>query len=381
MAIYTVFFGPLAKFPGPPLAAASYVPYAFHLADGTLSEWIKELHEQYNSEVVRISPNDLSFICASAWKDICGPRPGHRPFEKDVAVYGKAPNGIDTLLTAKKQDHSRMRRVLDHAFSTKALKEQEPLILGSIDKLVRCLHNQVTRPYAGKVDLTNWYRWMSFDVTGDLAFGESFNCLESEANHPWVQMVFGNLQGIVFMNACSRFPLFASVLPYLIPSRITKMMDDHWASTKAKLARRIANGTARQDFLSPILENNTDKGLMHGEIESNASLLIIAGSDSVASSITGSTWFLTKHPEVMEKLKDEINQAFSKEADITIKSVDQLPYLAAVVDEVLRIYPVALAGQASIIPPKGDTVAGYWLPGNVSSNSSLSCLNFLQLQI
>ena len=59
-----------------------------------------------------------------------------------------------------------MRRVLDHAFSTKALREQSPLILDYVDSLIETLYEQVSGPSRGKVDLTQRYGWMSFDLIG-----------------------------------------------------------------------------------------------------------------------------------------------------------------------------------------------------------------------
>ncbi|MCJ1282481.1 hypothetical protein MMC26_001804 [Xylographa opegraphella] len=382
-ALYSVFFHPLRKFPGPPFAAASYLPYALHLANGTFSVWVKDLHQQYKSDVVRLSPRDLSFIGASAWKDISGYRAGHRPFDRDVAVYGKPVNGVDTLLTADRLDHPRMRRVLDHAFSSQALKEQDSIILGTVDKFIQCLTNQASQPSTAKVDMAKWFNWMTFDLIGDLAFGESFNCLEEQVNHPWVQMIFGNLQGIVYLNACSRFSLLASILPYLIPSRIKKMIEEHWQLTLSMLRRRIDRGTKRRDFVSPILENNTKKTLKPGEMEANASLFMIAGSDSVAASLAGATWYLMRNPDVLEKLRHEIDEYIQVHGEITIRQIDQLPYLAAVVNEAWRIYPVALAGQASIVPSGGDTISGYWIPGNtgVSMNQYAvyrSSMNFAE---
>lgn len=200
-------------------------------------------------------------------------------------------------------------------------------------------------------------------ITGDLAFGESFDCLKDSKNHPWVQMVVGNLQGVVFMNALTRFMPIDSLTPYLLPPRIQKMIKAHWAATQAKLQRRLAKGTTRPDFISPILENNKGIGLTDREIESNASLFIIAGSDSIATALAGVTWYLLKHPAIMQKLKEELDSTFQSEQEITVQRVEQLPYLVAVMDEAMRIYPVGLAGQASIIPPEGDDIAGHWLPG------------------
>ena len=201
---------------------------------------------------------------------------------------------------------------------------------------------------------------------GDLAFGESFECLEHEENHPWLQLIFGNLKGLALKGALSRFTAIEAILPYLIPRSVEKMLADHFASTQVKLQRRIAKGTDRLDFISPILENNTGKGLTDGEIEANASLFIIAGSDSMGLVLSGVTWYLLQHPKVMEKLRDEIDHNFRDEKEITLPKLELLPYLCAVVDETMRIYPVGLAGQASLVPPGGDTICGHFIPGGVN---------------
>ena len=143
------------------------------------------------------------------------------------------------------------------------------------------------------------------------------------------------------------------------------MIDDHFKQTQDKLSRRIAKGAARPDFLTPILENNSAKALTKDEIDSNASLFIIAGSDSVGSSVAGATWFLLENPNVMARLKREVDEAYNTEEDITTQSVDGLPYLCAVVQELLRLYPVGLAGQASVVPPEGAAISGHWIPGKV----------------
>ncbi len=146
---------------------------------GELSHWLRGLHEQYDSDVVRISPDELSFISPAAWKDMLGSRQGGiNPFAKDKIVFG----GIQNIVTANDADHSRIRRLLSHAFSDKALREQEPLIQGYIDSLVAGLKKSMDSD--GKADLSNWFNWMTFDIIGDLAFGEPFDCLKDATYQP-----------------------------------------------------------------------------------------------------------------------------------------------------------------------------------------------------
>ena len=316
--------------------------------------------------MVRISPRELSFINASAWKDIHGNRPGHLSFEKDDAVYRKPPNMIPSLLTANRVDHARMRRILGHAFSDKASREQEPVVESYVDMLIRNLHEQVDGVERGKVDISKWFKWMSFDIAGDLSFGESFKCLENQELHPWAEMVCGFLKADVCLGACNRFRAFRRILPHLVPKKVRKMMDDHWAATTEKLSRRMKLGARRPDFISPIIKYNEEgKGLTPGEIQSNASLFIVAGSDSVATVLTGTVFYLLQNPEAMRRLTNEIRGTFKSEKEINAQSVAKLPYMIACLDETSRIYPTILTGQAVVVPPEGDLVGNEWIPGGV----------------
>ncbi|MCJ1241690.1 hypothetical protein MMC14_009696 [Varicellaria rhodocarpa] len=97
---------------------------------------IKALHDQYKSNVVWISPDDLSFIDPSAWNDMLMFQRGRESFQKDVIIYGNPPQVVHAVLTANDADHARMRRILAHAFSEKAVKTQEPLVQSHIDILM-----------------------------------------------------------------------------------------------------------------------------------------------------------------------------------------------------------------------------------------------------
>lgn len=315
---------------------------------------------------MRISPRELSFINASAWQDIHGNHPGHRSFEKDPAVYGKPPNNIASLLTANRDDHIRMRRVLGHAFSDRASRDQEPVVESYVNTLIKRLHEQVDGTEGGKVDVSKWFRWMSFDIAGDLSFGESFECLQNQGLHHWANMISGFLKADICLGACNRFSALQRILPYLIPMQTRRMRNDHWAATAEKVTRRMKLGARRPDFISPIIKFNEEgKGLTPGEIESNASLFIVAGSDSVATVLTGTTFYLLQNPEIMRKLTDEVRTTFKTEEEINARSVARLPYMLACLDETNRIYPTILTGQAVVVPPEGDMVGNIWIPGGV----------------
>ena len=236
---------------------------------------------------------------------------------------------------------------------------------GYVNVLINRLQEQVAATGAG-TDISTWYRWLAFDIAGDLSFGESFQCLQNQELHSWVSMIAGFLKADVCLGACNRFSAFQRILPYLIPSQTRRMMSDHWAATQEKVSHRLELGAKRPDFISPILKYNEEgKGLTKGEIQSCASLFIVAGSDSTATVLTGTTYYLLKHPEIMQSLTREIRNAFTTEREITAQSVAQLPYLIACLNETSRMYPPVQTGQAVVVPSGGDMVGDEWIPGGV----------------
>ena len=85
------------------------------------------------------------------------------------------------LTTIDIGQHASMRRLLSHAFSDRALADQEVFIHEHVDKLVAQLKQQAQH---GPFDIIPWFNFFTFDVIGDLSFGESFNSL-SEGNIPF----------------------------------------------------------------------------------------------------------------------------------------------------------------------------------------------------
>jgi aspirochlorine biosynthesis cytochrome P450 monooxygenase len=60
---------------------------------GTLSFKIAELHQRHGA-VVRIGPNEPSYIREDAWKEICGHRLGNAGLLKDMSVIAPPPGTV-----------------------------------------------------------------------------------------------------------------------------------------------------------------------------------------------------------------------------------------------------------------------------------------------
>ena len=75
-----------------------------------------------------------------------------------------------------------------------------------IDLLIQRL--QVQCKEGNTVDIAAWYNWITFDIIGDLAFGEPFGCLEASDYHPWVRTIFDAVRAGVVIQLLGHYPLF-----------------------------------------------------------------------------------------------------------------------------------------------------------------------------
>jgi cytochrome P450 len=122
--------------------------------------------------------SELAFNTPRAFEDIYGHRVGRVNMNKDPIHVGavEAIPGATNLTMADEADHPRQRRALAHAFSQKALMEQEHILQGYVDKFVDKLRelSHSNKP----ANMVSWFNFCTFDIIGDLSFGEPFGCLE-----------------------------------------------------------------------------------------------------------------------------------------------------------------------------------------------------------
>ena len=129
--------------------------------------------------MVRTAPNELSFNSAQSWKDIYGFRQHRKTFIKSVFYDGGsfAARGVTSIVSERRvEEHAHMRRYLSHAFSDRSLSEQEGLIAKNVDKFVKVVGMAGAKPSG--FNIGNLYGMLTFDITGDLAFGETFGGLD-----------------------------------------------------------------------------------------------------------------------------------------------------------------------------------------------------------
>ncbi|KAK2049314.1 cytochrome P450 [Colletotrichum somersetense] len=360
-AFYNLYLHPLAKFPGPIWMRISRVPFCYKLLTGTLPFDVLELHKRYGL-VVRIAPDELAFHDSRAWKDIIGHRgQGDEEMEKSRKFYRATPNAPADIVYSGREEHANLRRALAHGFSERSIRDQQPIVNGYVDLLIKRLreHGQG----GGKaLDLAAWYNFTTFDVIGDLAFGECFGCLDGSDYHPWVRSIFQMVRVGTVLQTGSHYPFVLKLLMAMVPEKVKRERAQHGKFTEAKLKRRMELGHERPDLIEGLLRKKEDWDISFEKLKANSSLLIIAGSETTATLLSGATYYLLMNPVALNKLTDEIRSTFKDESEIDFQSVGNMTYLLACLDEALRIYPPVPGGLPRIVPQGGANIADHYVP-------------------
>ena len=267
------------------------------------------------------------------------------------------------ILGADREDHSQYRRLLSHAFSGQGLREQEFRINHYVDLLMTGLANH---SLSGTQDMVSWFNWTTFDLIGDLAFGESFGCLENARTHPWISEIFGSLASGPIFAAVESYGLMP-IFSLLIPKKRLQARLDNYKYASDMVDKRVIYGRDRGDFFDNVPMHDPEKGGMTlDELKSNASNIVLAGSETTATLLSGTVYQLLMNPGIMSKVVEEVRSSFTDKSEITINNTAYLTYLLAVFNETMRIYPPVPSFAPRYVPEGGDTVDGKFLPGGTS---------------
>jgi cytochrome P450 len=370
--VYNLYLSPLVKFPGPKLAAFTNLQNIYWTLTGEEHYKFKELHDKYG-DVVRTGPRSLVYRSPQAWKDIYGHRKSEAgSFLKDPSFYIRGPRGPN-IVNADDETHSRLRRLFSPAFSERALRDQEDLVQSYVDLLVERLNGEIaaSRP---TVDISRWYNFTTFDIIGDLAFGEPFGCLRDSNYHPWVKMVFGSMKLLAMQRPLGIYPFLAPIVRRLTPKKLMKMREEHFALSIDKIHRRLARKTERPDFMTYVMRFDDERSMTTQEMEANAALLIVAGSETTATLLSGFTYYMLGNPSAYQKATSEVRGAFESYSDISVARVSRLTYLNAALEEALRVYPPAPGITPRVVPKGGAAIDGEFIPEGVSLKKILTTM-------
>lgn len=310
----------------------------------------------------------MSYATGEAWKGIYGhAAAGKKVTEKDTRFYGPSFNGAPDIIRAKGPDHSRFRRNFSHAFSDRALRDQQPLICGYVDMLVNTLNATLKEDPKAKINMVRMLNLTTFDIMGDLTFGDSLDLLAGTGDMNWVAAVFVSMKTNALRRLARYWPWFASIVPSLIPKELKEQSIAHYQSSQGRVDKRIDGAHAMQkpDIWGIVMNQKEDLRLSRTEMYANSQVFMVAGTETTATALSGLLYQLLRNPDKMESIVTEVRETFQKDSDIEMRTLEHMKYLNACIEEALRIYPPVPVGLPRITPDDGLLVCGEYIPGKV----------------
>ncbi|QSZ32542.1 hypothetical protein DSL72_002120 [Monilinia vaccinii-corymbosi] len=286
------------------------------------------------------------------------------------------------VLLSEGAEHVHQRKYLAPGFSIQSIRALYPvfwkksLLLTKLWKEDMEVESVKTKSF----EALEWLNRTTLDIIGSAGFGVDINSLEKPETplREAYRLVFSFDIGSRILHGLQAFIPSTKLLP-------VKMNRDMEASRSIilKVATDIVNekqeqasqSTNHKDIIALIAKDNLkmkeagEKGLSFETMRDQIMTFLGAGHDTTATGVTWTIHLLSTHPEMQERLRDEIREhmpfLFDPESRygerVEKADADLLPYLDNVCRESLRyIPPIPMTVRQSL---KEDKLGPYTIPG------------------
>lgn len=184
-------------------------------------------------------------------------------------------------------------------------------------------------------------------------------------NDPVAETALAIMEGVDLVVPCNQI---TEIFPFLVllPSWVWKypaMMRTGSKIGQAYFYALTAEATGRGDnFSRRIVSAAEEESLSKSEVASLTSNLIGGGVDTTSSSIISFILAMCVFPEVQKKGQEEIDRIVGEGRSPTIEDQSNLPYINALISEVLRWRTVTILGGIPHAPIQDDEYRGYLIP-------------------
>ncbi|KAJ3921771.1 cytochrome P450, partial [Lentinula edodes] len=306
------------------------------------------------------------------------PKAMHHILVKDGALF--QPHRIESgpllfgkgLLSTIGEQHRKQRKMLNPVFSIAHMRSMMPIFNNVVDQLRNALTERVQNG-AREIDLLGWMARTALELIGQSGFGYSFDNMVDDVPRHEYSIVIKDLAPALARLAFARFyllPLALKILPtyaltFIMNITPWKSLHDvrdmvnymHELSVEVYEEKKCAfeegdEAVVKQigkgkDLLSIMMKENrkadSEDKLEEAEIIAQIIKLrtfIFAAMDTTSSGLSRILHLLTLHPEVQDKMRDELIAARREHqgSQLSYDELVGLPYLDAVCRETLRLY-------------------------------------------
>ncbi|WP_082972509.1 cytochrome P450 [Mycobacterium sp. 1245852.3] len=256
------------------------------------------------------------------------------------------PIGGDGLFTAYNDEPnwSKAHNILMPAFTRAAMLNYHDSIIHTVQELINTWN--IGPAGRGWIDIPGEANRLTIEVISRAGFGYAFNKLSDESVGPFIAAVLRELR---YANRRT------DVLPRYEQLFMRKRRRQHYEDKRyirqqvdkiVEARKRQPRSNERRDMLDIMLQStdpDTGENLDDANVANQILTLLVAGSETSANTIAFALHYLSANPDICARARQEIDERWPNRSlpDIQFDEVAKLRYLRRIVDETLRLWPVA----------------------------------------
>eukprot|EP00731_Ephydatia_muelleri_P020161 Em0012g986a len=296
----------------------------------------------------------------------------HLAIEGLASVFGQRFMGRGLVTTPDYDTWKPRRKLYDPSFKRSSLKELLPKFNECADMFLERL-----RPYAGgkrEVPMKEAFHEVTLDVISKVAFSSEF---DKEWNSRRLGLKYttdaklSHLTLISFTGAMRSFSFPIKRLFMLVHPQEAEMYHEAILAMRRigrdcieKRIKAVTSGEeVPNDILTQILQSSV--GVKSVDMETLVDDFItffVAGQETAAYTLSFAIILIHQHPEVLDHLLSEVEGVLGDRKEVTGDDLDKMKYTEQVIQEVLRLYPLALPSLSKDSPKGGIVMSGYHIP-------------------
>ncbi|KAF9873073.1 cytochrome P450 [Colletotrichum karsti] len=355
---------PLSHVPGPWYTRFTHYVLKYQTMTGRRIHYVHDLHTQYGP-IVRVSPFQVAVADPEEFTTIHRIGSGFLKSQwyEDFAGGSGIGSGVFAMTDPKR--HAARRKLFARALSTNNIRDNCQSVVR--EKVVMAIDRIKAETLNGSTDVLNWWLLMASDVIGQLSFGESFELLEAGKKSEYIE----TLQATAISATLSyELPLLYKISAYIPVKSIQNLLtagqrvSDYGGKAVSNLMNHRDNKANVFATMLAECDANEKVDLTPQDIRIEANNFIFAGADTTASTLTYLVWAVLKNPALQARLEAEL-AAVDESALLDDAFLETLPILNAVVEETLRLYTGVPSSLPRVVPSKGVTLGGYFIPAGL----------------
>ncbi|KAG2066347.1 cytochrome P450 [Suillus decipiens] len=309
---------------------------------------------------------------------LCDPRAIAHFLARDTWTYVQTPLFAALMeksfgkgvLWSESKTHRRQRKALTPAFSNAAIRKLASVFYDSAYKAKAAWDTVIELSKDGDavIEVQNWMNHVSLDTVGIAGFSHDFGSLTGK--HASVTEVFDSFGNNPKASAVNQLLfLVALAFPIItkIPTKRSKLFkklgvtmgeisNDLLIRSRREKDVNMSERDEEKSIIGLLIKSESQDAELHmseEEVVAQMKVLLLAGYETTSISLTWALIELSQHPDVQTSLREEL-LAFGPDPTYDQLKAN-LPYLDAVVHEILRLHPplgefTRLATADDVIP-------------------------------